>query len=396
MVIENVMYFALGFLAAALLGLMIMPSVWHRAVRLTRKRIEAATPMTMSEFRADKDQLRAEFALSSRRLEQNVAALRKRLTEQLTDVNQRRNELNILRAERDQQRTSVRELEEREADLRRRILDLEKEGADMAHRLRVRDRQLSDKVAELEVIHEGRRNEIPGGANLVGHQLSGEYARDVEELLSELATERERSGFLEDQVRALIERIERADADSAKAGEAIARLRERADTSDDTATKSNGELVEAEARIANAEDRLNALLKETQQWAEEGDVRTSQLLAEKLSLEEELEQLREKVIGVETNIMQDWEKERLEQSHLREQLNDIASDVSRLVYAIDGDTTEDAEESLFDRVQKFAGGPADSVEEIPIGRSDVPPPPRGRGSGRLSDRIVALRDLRSR
>ena len=35
----------------------------------------------MSEFRADKDQLRAEFALSTRRLEMNVEALRRRLSE---------------------------------------------------------------------------------------------------------------------------------------------------------------------------------------------------------------------------------------------------------------------------------------------------------------------------
>lgn len=395
MVIENVMYFALGFLAAGLLGLMIMPSIWHRAVRLTRKRIEAATPMTMSEFRADKDQLRAEFALSTRRLEQNVAALRKRLTEQLSDVNQRRNELTLLKTERDQQRAVVRDLEEREADLRRRILDLEKEGADMAHRLRVRDRQLADKVAELEVFHEGRRNEVPGGANLVGHQLSGDYASDVEELLSALAAEREHAGFLEDQVRSLIERIEQADQDSARAGEAIAQLRVKADASQDAGSQSNSELTEAEARIASAEDRLNALLEETQQWAEQGDMRTSQLLAEKLSLEEELERLREKVVGVETTIMQDWESERLEQSHMREQLNDIASDVSRLVYAIDGDTTEDAEESLFDRVQKFAGD-AGNVEEIPVGRKAGETAEPARAGGRLSERIVALRDLRSR
>ena len=65
-------------LIASLVALAVMPAVWGRAVRLTKKRIEAATPITMAEFRADKDQLRAEFALSTRRLEMNVEALRKR------------------------------------------------------------------------------------------------------------------------------------------------------------------------------------------------------------------------------------------------------------------------------------------------------------------------------
>ncbi|HTN64050.1 MAG TPA: hypothetical protein VL147_21265, partial [Devosia sp.] len=88
--IENIMYFALGLLVAGVVALIIMPAVWKRAVRLTKRRIEAATPITMAEFRADKDQLRAEFALSTRRLEMNVDTLRKRLTEQLSDVDRKR------------------------------------------------------------------------------------------------------------------------------------------------------------------------------------------------------------------------------------------------------------------------------------------------------------------
>ena len=102
MVIENIMYFALGLLIASLVALAVMPAVWGRAVRLTKKRIEAATPITMAEFRADKDQLRAEFALSTRRLEMHVETLRKRLAEQLGDVNQKRSDLGQLKAERDQ------------------------------------------------------------------------------------------------------------------------------------------------------------------------------------------------------------------------------------------------------------------------------------------------------
>src|SRR6187549_4164306 len=105
--IENVMYFALGLLIAGLVALAILPAIWRRAVRLTKKRIEAATPITMAEFRADKDQLRAEFALSTRRLEMNVETLRKRLAEQLGDFNQKRSDLGALKTERDQHLTIV-------------------------------------------------------------------------------------------------------------------------------------------------------------------------------------------------------------------------------------------------------------------------------------------------
>src|ERR1043166_2211171 len=66
--VEPIMFFGLGFLAASLLGLIIVPFVHGRAVRLTGRRLEAATPLSMTEIQADKDQLRAEFAMSTRQV----------------------------------------------------------------------------------------------------------------------------------------------------------------------------------------------------------------------------------------------------------------------------------------------------------------------------------------
>ena len=63
------MYVALGFLLASLLALMVAPAFWRRAVRLTRRRIEMTMPMSASDIQADKDQLRAEFAIELRRVE---------------------------------------------------------------------------------------------------------------------------------------------------------------------------------------------------------------------------------------------------------------------------------------------------------------------------------------
>jgi len=50
--IEPVMYFGIGFLVAALLGLLFVPLVHNRAVRLTMRRLEAATPLSIAEIRA--------------------------------------------------------------------------------------------------------------------------------------------------------------------------------------------------------------------------------------------------------------------------------------------------------------------------------------------------------
>ena len=77
--IEPIMFFGLGFLASSLLGLIIVPFVHGRAVRLTVRRLEAATPLSMAEIQADKDQLRAEFAMSTRRLEMSVEQLKTKI-----------------------------------------------------------------------------------------------------------------------------------------------------------------------------------------------------------------------------------------------------------------------------------------------------------------------------
>ena len=59
--IEPIMYFGIGFLVAALIGLVVVPLVHGRAVRLTMRRLEAATPLSMAEIQADKDQLRGRY-----------------------------------------------------------------------------------------------------------------------------------------------------------------------------------------------------------------------------------------------------------------------------------------------------------------------------------------------
>jgi hypothetical protein len=67
--LESIMYVGVGFLLAALMGLAMFLRVRGRAVRLTTRRLEAAMPPSFAEVHIDKDLLRAEFAMSTRRLE---------------------------------------------------------------------------------------------------------------------------------------------------------------------------------------------------------------------------------------------------------------------------------------------------------------------------------------
>src|SRR5262244_277317 len=84
--IEPVMFVGIGFLVAGLLVIGFIPLVHARAVRLTMKRLEALTPMSMAEIQAEKDQLRAEFAMSTRRLEMTVEQLKAKATSQLAEI----------------------------------------------------------------------------------------------------------------------------------------------------------------------------------------------------------------------------------------------------------------------------------------------------------------------
>jgi DNA repair exonuclease SbcCD ATPase subunit len=308
MMIENIMYFALGLLAAGLLALIVMPAVWKRAVRLTKRRIEAATPITMAEFRADKDQLRAEFALSTRKLEINVESLRKRLAEQLSEVNQKRADLGgALQTERSEHQAIVEELEAREAELRSRVLELERESTDLAQRLRMRDRELDTRNAELATL---RDPETP--------------AIEADETLST-----------------------------------------------------------AEASMASAETRLNALLAETS---------AEPPLVEKLDLEAEADTLRAKVLAVQSSILADWDSDRADEAQLRARLSDIAARVSRVVYAADHQAPPAAattqEESLFDRVQRFADD-GEKLEMLPKAKG-------GKRRSSVADRLTALKEIQGR
>src|SRR6266853_538773 len=97
--IEPIMFVGIGFLVAGLLVIGVIPLVHARAVRLTMKRVEAMTPMSMAEIQADKDQLRAEFAMSTRRLEMSVEQMKAKTTNQLAEIGKKTEGIGRLKLE---------------------------------------------------------------------------------------------------------------------------------------------------------------------------------------------------------------------------------------------------------------------------------------------------------
>src|SRR5215212_10879297 len=115
--VEPIMYIAIGFLVASLLAIMLLPLVHKRAVRLTTRRIEAATPLSIAEIQAEKDHLRAESAMAMRRLEMLVEETRAKAAAQLADVGQKAELIHRLRVETEEKSAAVVRLENSEKSL---------------------------------------------------------------------------------------------------------------------------------------------------------------------------------------------------------------------------------------------------------------------------------------
>src|ERR1700690_3015953 len=146
--IEPIMYLAIGFLVPSLFGLMILPLVHNRAVRLTTRRLEAATPLSMAEIQADKDQLRAEFAVSARRLEMSVDQLKSKTTSQLAELGKKTDAINRIKLQLGEKNATIFALEAREKAVKEQLRATEEEFTAKTTTLRSAELALTDKHHE--------------------------------------------------------------------------------------------------------------------------------------------------------------------------------------------------------------------------------------------------------
>lgn len=392
MVIELVMFYALGFLCAIILALLILPSVWRRAVRLTKKRIAATTPVTLSEFRAEKDQLRAKNALTLRKLELQLEDLRKKRAAQLRELTQLRQTQELAIHEHEGAQNIATELVERNQELQDQVRNYEVELTTLSQKLRYRERDLADKIDELDQA----RSVANIAASAVVQNFEDEadisaYAGDAKALAKSLAAERKRNAFLAEQLRASMTRVQEL------------KIKGRT-TPDKTLTKNIPDLLDdAEAHIAIATERFNALLKGQAQTTQEQEAAqaltptdhigadetayiaspSTASLAEELLVEDELEDVGSRILALEEDILARFAQETGDVDDLRERMENIAIDVSHIIYAQDTTDATQTEESLFDRVRKYADDGLDEAVLEPAIDEDI--------IGRVADRMDALK-----
>ncbi len=116
------MIFVLGFLVAGLLALAFVPAVWARANRLTRRQLEMQIPLSVQEILAERDQLRAEFAVERCRLDQRVDHLNDRHAADLAQLGQLSTQISQLQDEVAASAQAVKESEAATARARSELL----------------------------------------------------------------------------------------------------------------------------------------------------------------------------------------------------------------------------------------------------------------------------------
>lgn len=149
------MLVTLGFVVAALLALFLGRLIWSYAVTLGKHRTERSAPATIAALQAERDQLRAESAMLSRKLELRLDDLKTRLAEQTAEVSRNRNRIDHLIKEVEKRNAAITEREEQIEQLNRHIEPLEIELATRTQAMQQLKEQLRDRDDDLSSVTSG-------------------------------------------------------------------------------------------------------------------------------------------------------------------------------------------------------------------------------------------------
>jgi len=422
--IESVMYFGIGFLVAALLCLLFVPLVHNRAVRLTMKRLEAATPLSIAEIRADKDQLRAEFAMSTRRLEMNVEKMKAKTTTQLAELGKKSDAINQLKKELGEKTAAIFALEVRDKSLRDQLRATEEEFQIKSGSLREAERQLADKEAELtkllgelgerSLTADSQRTEIAAFRTQVEAMKASvaDYERAVEETERRLQRERadaetaaneltaargklgdlgvrtsdlERQLFVQQtEAEVLNRRVQDLEVRLTDQGRVLAerdyqleRLRNELDDARKIEADLRSELATSGSRSSSAVERFRSDIE--------------QLEAQLAAAVEERSKLQREVGTMKRDAESTWAAERVENALLRERINDVAAEVARLTAALEGPGSP-IESMLVEAASASRAAAAANRNEAAADNGDS----TAENKNTLADRIRALQSTASR
>lgn len=171
--IQSALFFIFGVLVTVFVVILLGPSVWRRAFFLARRQVQAELPITLAEIRADRDGLRAEYAVAVSRLEQLLKLERQKTAEQKVTLARQYEELKRIPL-----------LEESQADIEKRLAEHERvtKEAETARNAALEKAQILQ--AELERM-QSHYSALEGLADTLRIEISGsetEYSRLTNEM----------------------------------------------------------------------------------------------------------------------------------------------------------------------------------------------------------------------
>lgn len=268
--IEFVLLFALGFLAAALVGLIVAPIIQRRVVSLTERRIRASVPLSAAEIRADKDMARAAFAAENARLSVDLKHNRDQLTESVARGTRLSNELVAIRAEK---LDAEKRIEEQDADIR-----------DLHSQINERDARittLTGNFGDAARLAEARKHEIAMRDDKINR-----LGAEIEELRIDVVTLDTEAENFKSQIREL--RAERNTLrDSLKDAESVSRdLENRMKSNDERLAQSEEKLAKAITALTDRENALERRIAEVERFKAKNRELSDELRQTKSALKE--------------------------------------------------------------------------------------------------------------
>src|SRR6266404_5361793 len=304
--IEPIMYLAIGFLVSMLFGLMIVPLVHNRAVRLTTRRLEAATPLSMAEIQADKDQLRAEFAMSARRLEMSVDQLRNKTTSQLAELGKKTDAINRMKLELGEKNATIFALEAREKAMKEQLRATEEEFTAKTESLRDAEQALKEKQNNL-----AKLNAELSDRSIMADSRVENLSQRVTDLDRQLIVQVKEAEMLGNRVNDLESRLTTQGKLLAERDFENNQLRQANETAERTARELRGEIAAFSVGRSPALEKL-----QTEKTAVEEQLRIAR---------DERAKLQRDINAIQQQAESSWATERMENALLRERINDIAA-----------------------------------------------------------------------
>ncbi len=426
--VEPIMYIGIGFLIAGLLVIGVIPLVHARAVRLTMRRLHALTPISMAEIQADKDQLRAEFAMAMSRLEMSVEQMKAKASSQLAEIGRKSEAISRLKFELGEKTAALLAFEAKERQLADEIRTIEGHHASKSGALEETERALASTRLELAQVtadlhqssmtSDARRVELLASRAQIEvfqseiesyeqetqelrHRL-GAKSGEVEPLLQQLAEERGRADHLANHVgeleRQLIAQTTQADVLGRHVQELSARLDEQDRLLADRAyiaERLRNDMAAVQERAAQeSEAKLRAALADAETRHR---LATETVATEKSLIESELRRshderakLQREIATMKRRAEDGGASERMDSAVLRERIDDVAAEVARLTATLEGPESP---------INAILSGDAGHPPPASTGANGASPSIAarvGESDGTLADRIRALQGRASR